>query len=88
MLSSPMYKICTAGVAHLANGSYLAACTSGAVTSTSNQDSEVEEAVAGNLSVQVTPNPATSYFTLSTCSNSETPMQIRVVIALGSVVEL
>jgi uncharacterized repeat protein (TIGR03803 family) len=39
------------------------------------------------LSLKVMPNPATSYFTLQISSNSNKPVQLRVIDAIGKVVE-
>ncbi|TDH28087.1 T9SS type A sorting domain-containing protein [Segetibacter sp. 3557_3] len=74
--------------AHLAKGSYLGGCTNDAVTSTSRKNIEPEAFVAETLSVQVAPNPTSTYFTLSTLSKSSKPVQIRIINTVGIVVEL
>jgi hypothetical protein len=43
--------------------------------------------VTGALKVVATPNPTTTYFTLKTVSSSDKPLTLKVVDALGRVVE-
>ena len=43
--------------------------------------------IAGTLKVIATPNPTTTYFTLKTVSSSNKPLTLKVVDALGRVVE-
>ncbi|MDO8996438.1 MAG: putative Ig domain-containing protein [Sediminibacterium sp.] len=52
-----------------------------------NNFSKAEEVVADDLKVTVMPNPSTTYFTLKLVSQSNLPVNIKVVDAAGRLVE-
>ena len=49
---------------------------------------EVQEQSAARLRLKAQPNPATHYFSLRIESNSQKPVQVRMIDALGRVVEV
>lgn len=62
----------------------------GTTTTATMQAVDVRRAaleVSGKLTVTVSPNPSRSYFTLHTQSNSDKPLLLRTVDALGRVIE-
>jgi Bacterial Ig domain/PA14 domain/Secretion system C-terminal sorting domain/Calx-beta domain/HYR domain len=58
-----------------------------AVPTGSNFQIEMERADIGGLKVKATPNPSQSYFTINTRSNSDKTITVKVMDAMGRIVE-
>jgi Bacterial Ig domain/PA14 domain/Secretion system C-terminal sorting domain/HYR domain/Calx-beta domain len=58
-----------------------------AVPTGSNFQVEMERADIGRLKVTATPNPSVSYFTINTRSNSDKTITVKVMDAMGRMVE-
>jgi hypothetical protein len=72
----------------LSNGGYLGTCITNAATTRAHEvEMATEELLATELSMTVLPNPFTSSFQLQFRSRSESPVTIRVISAIGTVVE-
>lgn len=56
-------------------------------SNTANRPAVMEEGNVQNLVVRATPNPSANYFTLFIKSNSDAPVNARVIDVLGRVVE-
>jgi hypothetical protein len=75
----------TSGVAHLAHGDMLGACTP--VQSITNKNPANEELNSEKLTVGVMPNPTNSSFTINLASGNSRSISIRVTDMLGRTVE-
>jgi hypothetical protein len=74
---------------NISEGAYLGVCRDGAMTmaTKAQEGEERSELSASSLSVNVLPNPSTTSFQLQIRSSKESPVTIRVVNALGAVIE-
>ncbi|HZG99938.1 MAG TPA: T9SS type A sorting domain-containing protein, partial [Flavisolibacter sp.] len=72
---------------YLANGAYLGACQTAAVTSNTKESGNGEISSKGELQVKALPNPSTHQFTLITETASQQMLTIKVSDAAGRIIE-